>query len=192
MGIGFSVGQNDANCFRISKRLCCHLSAKMWDNVITSQCAACGRADENLKLCGGCKIVKYCDRDCQIAHRKIHKNVCRKVTKPPPSIHDPQGAIVLIGAVQRFIEYLMFPLLGSPDPKMYEVLFPKKGAKERINEHMMNFFTGYVSLHPECLSQAAISRVLSFSQGEEIEEPILVDIQKELYRYLKEEEGFLM
>ena len=35
-------------------------------------CANCGEGEESsgdLKACTACKMVKYCNRDCQIAHR---------------------------------------------------------------------------------------------------------------------------
>lgn len=42
------------------------------------RCANCGKEGGNLKACAACKLVKYCSRDCQIAHRKLHKKECRK------------------------------------------------------------------------------------------------------------------
>ena len=47
----------------------------------TNTCANCGKGEESsddLKNCNGCKMVKYCCRDCQIAHRSQHKKACRK------------------------------------------------------------------------------------------------------------------
>ena len=42
-------------------------------------CANCGKDGGNeLKACTACKLVKYCNRDCQIAHRSMHKKACRK------------------------------------------------------------------------------------------------------------------
>ena len=44
-------------------------------------CANCGKSEENtdsLKACTACKMVKYCNRDCQIAHRPQHKKACKK------------------------------------------------------------------------------------------------------------------
>ena len=44
-------------------------------------CANCGKGEENsgdLKACNACKMVKYCNRDCQIAHRSQHKKACKK------------------------------------------------------------------------------------------------------------------
>ncbi len=44
-------------------------------------CASCGiAAGDNikLKLCTGCKLVKYCSVDCQKNHRKQHKKECKK------------------------------------------------------------------------------------------------------------------
>ena len=44
-------------------------------------CANCGKGEEcsgNLKACTACKLVKYCNRNCQIAHRPHHKKTCKK------------------------------------------------------------------------------------------------------------------
>ena len=48
---------------------------------IDSICANCGKGEESsvdLKACTACKMVKYCNRDCQIAHRPQHKKECKK------------------------------------------------------------------------------------------------------------------
>ena len=44
-------------------------------------CANCGKGEEesaNLKACTACYLVKYCNRDCQAAHRPEHKKACKK------------------------------------------------------------------------------------------------------------------
>ena len=44
-------------------------------------CANCGKGEESsgdLKACVACKMVKYCNRECQIAHRPQHKEACEK------------------------------------------------------------------------------------------------------------------
>ena len=46
-----------------------------------SICANCGKCEEScgdLKACTACKLVKYCNRNCQIAHRPQHKTACKK------------------------------------------------------------------------------------------------------------------
>ena len=65
-----------------------------------SVCANCGKGEEasiNLKACTACKLVKYCSRDCQIAHRPQHKKACKrrakelhdeKIFKQPPPLED--------------------------------------------------------------------------------------------------------
>ena len=50
------------------------------DNV-PDICANCGKGEDgntNLKACTACKMVKYCNRECQIAHRSQHKKECRR------------------------------------------------------------------------------------------------------------------
>lgn len=42
------------------------------------QCANCAKEDVvQLMACGRCKTVKYCGRECQLAHFKSHKVACR-------------------------------------------------------------------------------------------------------------------
>ena len=44
-------------------------------------CANCGKGEESagdLKSCTACKLVKYCNQNCQIAHRPQHKKACKK------------------------------------------------------------------------------------------------------------------
>ena len=46
-----------------------------------NSCANCGKGEESsgdLKACTACKLVKYCNRECQIAHRPHHKKACKK------------------------------------------------------------------------------------------------------------------
>ena len=72
------------------------------DGDILSICANCGKGEEEsdkLKSCMACKMVKYCNRDCQIAHRPQHKKECKKraaelhdenekLFKQPPPLHE--------------------------------------------------------------------------------------------------------
>lgn len=64
-------------------------------------CANCGKGEEgsvSLKACTACKLVKYCNRECQIAHRPQHKKDCKKraaelhdqklFKQPPPECGD--------------------------------------------------------------------------------------------------------
>ena len=45
---------------------------------MSKRCDYCGKAVQGLKECKACKLVKYCNVDCQVAHRSMHKEACRK------------------------------------------------------------------------------------------------------------------
>ena len=85
------------------------LSVGSEENVEMNQCANCGKEEGEggngcegastitLKKCNACKMVKYCGRDCQIAHRAQHKKACNKrvaelydetLFKEPPPTED--------------------------------------------------------------------------------------------------------
>lgn len=51
-------------------------------------CAACGKEGDRLKACTACKLVKYCNRDCQISHRKQHKKACNQRVAELHDLHD--------------------------------------------------------------------------------------------------------
>jgi len=47
---------------------------------LINTCVACGKEgdSDSLKACSACLLVKYCSRDCQIAHRPQHKKECKQ------------------------------------------------------------------------------------------------------------------
>jgi hypothetical protein len=52
-------------------------STGFYDTI--DKCAACGKeGGDSLKACTACYMVKYCNRDCQLSHRKQHKKECKK------------------------------------------------------------------------------------------------------------------
>ena len=79
----------------------------------TNTCANCGKGEESsgdLKACTACKMVKYCNRVCQIAHRPQHKKECKKraaelydeklFDEPPPPEECPICMLPSPSAVQ--------------------------------------------------------------------------------------------
>lgn len=54
-------------------------------NMNVEHCANCNKTaneqpDHRLSLCGRCKLVKYCSKECQITHwKKIHRAVCNSM-----------------------------------------------------------------------------------------------------------------
>jgi len=67
---------NDGVCEVNDKLIKMSLANK--EDIVLSVCANCGKEGSNLKSCTACKLVKYCYRECQIAHRPQHKKVCKK------------------------------------------------------------------------------------------------------------------
>ncbi|KAI0208993.1 Ankyrin repeat and MYND domain-containing protein 2 [Lamellibrachia satsuma] len=43
------------------------------------ECSTCGRMNKNPKKCASCKMVTYCDKDCQQLHWFTHKKLCKKL-----------------------------------------------------------------------------------------------------------------
>lgn len=62
----------------------------------TRVCAACGGGDRPLQQCAGCKSVSYCNKTCQKAHWKAHKQNCAvakaKSDGPSPSTSSGKSA----------------------------------------------------------------------------------------------------
>jgi len=48
------------------------------DSTVCAYCGKGGEGDDGLKFCAACKLVKYCSRECQSAHRPQHKKECKK------------------------------------------------------------------------------------------------------------------
>jgi len=97
-------------------------------------CANCGKDGGNgLKACTACKLVKYCNRDCQIAHRSKHKKACRKraaeirdeelFKQPPPKVDCPICLLplpLLISASISLIIERKSPFCRAPAPYSIE------------------------------------------------------------------------
>ena len=80
----------------------------------TQYCAACGKADENLKQCSACKSVLYCGRSCQLTHRKDHKKECKRIEKALAASESPASGVAAMPTANslRFLsDYYKF---GKP------------------------------------------------------------------------------
>ena len=45
----------------------------------TPRCNSCATAHKSLKVCTGCKAVRYCNAHCQKSHWKDHKVLCENI-----------------------------------------------------------------------------------------------------------------
>ena len=48
-------------------------------NLHVSKCAVCSKKSKS--QCGGCKMRRYCSRECQKADWKTHKKVCKSLKR---------------------------------------------------------------------------------------------------------------
>eukprot|EP00956_Cyclotella_meneghiniana_P020216 scaffold35373_cov62-Cyclotella_meneghiniana.AAC.4 len=96
-------------------------------------CAGCGKANSGLKACKACELVKYCNVDCQVAHRSKHKKACREKAaelfdmklfeQPPeredcpvcmlPMQYDDQGLIFMTCCGKMICDGCFFMMCGS-------------------------------------------------------------------------------
>ena len=53
-------------------------AANATDDTVCANCSKAESDDAVLKRCTACKMVRYCSRDCQVAHRPTHKKACKK------------------------------------------------------------------------------------------------------------------
>ncbi|KAJ5083485.1 hypothetical protein N7456_012912 [Penicillium angulare] len=56
-------------------------------------CPVCGKSD-NLLRCSGCKVLRYCGRDHQAAHRQAHKSACREVRLAREDLEKSKQALI--------------------------------------------------------------------------------------------------
>ena len=112
---GASKSNNDDVC-DVNDKLQ-NMSMAEEDNVV-SVCVNCGKGEEEnhkLKHCNACKMVKYCSRECQIAHRPQHKKACKKhaaklhdielFKQPPPQLEDCPICFLLMPSLESGWRY---------------------------------------------------------------------------------------
>ena len=56
-------------------------------NLCCANCNKTGFNVPNLKMCAKCRVTRYCSRDCQMAHWKVHKKVCAKQAAAASSLN---------------------------------------------------------------------------------------------------------
>jgi len=96
------------------------------------ECGQCGK-EEDLQNCSRCKVIAYCSRECQLAHWKQHKLVCKKSSpgsKSPTSEKSPVqkqtvvkgGASAVITAINARNKKDVSPLLCAIKSKRKAVV----------------------------------------------------------------------
>ena len=45
------------------------------------RCAACGKTEVKLKLCTGCRSVRFCSRQCSVDFWPTHKRDCKRIAR---------------------------------------------------------------------------------------------------------------
>ena len=82
------MGGMESETMRIIKEHACR------NSYTDNSCGNCGGKGAQ-KKCSRCGDIWYCNRDCQVAHWKVHKKDCKKQEKikldPPDLSHIPSG-----------------------------------------------------------------------------------------------------
>ena len=84
--------------------------ASISDTIKSYNCEACKK--ENVSsLCGRCKKVAYCDRDCQKTHWTAHKAFCQSEEKSPwyenDKLWDTKAADPRLACVRRAKNFVL-------------------------------------------------------------------------------------
>jgi len=153
------------------------MSSTSSDSIsICANCSKGGEGDNDiqLKTCTGCKMVKYCSRECQIAHRPQHKKECKKraaqlhdekLFKQPPreedcpicfirmpslsSGHKYQtccGKVVCIGCYYALSGDIngLCPFCRTPAPAIQDDIFERNYKRIEMNDPEAHYNLGFV------------------------------------------------
>ena len=105
-------------------------------------CANCGKGEEcsgDLKSCTACKLVKYCNRECQIAHRPQHKKECKKraaelrdekLFKQPPPPEECPICMLPPPLIVNYTGMAFFSCCGKRICNGCELAMEESGAKD--------------------------------------------------------------
>eukprot|EP00457_Paulinella_chromatophora_P009528 gb/GEZN01009596.1/.p1 GENE.gb/GEZN01009596.1/~~gb/GEZN01009596.1/.p1 ORF type:complete len:262 (+),score=16.27 gb/GEZN01009596.1/:37-822(+) len=56
---------------------CNNVPGRISTSLYSPQCGHCGKRDKSLHKCARCKLIYYCNKDCQRMAWKDHKRVCK-------------------------------------------------------------------------------------------------------------------
>ena len=154
----------------------------------TASCGFCGLQSATLKKCMGCRAIHYCGRDCQLQHRKAHRDDCRRISKK----REEEAALVALlkDAVEKPTDddspYMYLPDGDLPGDNASCWICLEEGP----DEHGMRIrrgcacrgdFAGWA--HPFCLAQYCRSKAESNTGIGEWESWLACPLCKTSYRH---------
>jgi hypothetical protein len=92
-------------------------------------CGSCEKPNAS-KLCGKCKQVAYCDRDCQLAHWTAHKALCSAPWYANAKLWDQKVVDVRFGCVRRAKNFIAQALKLIPKSGELKYLIISKKPNE--------------------------------------------------------------
>lgn len=63
------------------------LTSIVYSELVRDRCRGCGKSCASLHRCSACKSARYCSRNCQREHWKLHRSVCDTEHKIVLAIH---------------------------------------------------------------------------------------------------------
>ncbi|XP_059177459.1 N-lysine methyltransferase SMYD2-B-like [Physella acuta] len=128
------------------------------------KCAHCEKPSSSLKRCSRCKVVSYCDIECQRAHYIQHKEICGKQFQEPGHIKDDADPAVFNTGINNkrcnHCHYQMKPLMRCSRCKTVKycsVACQRKDYKEHtvFCQRSMRFQKAYAQIPASLKSKAS-------------------------------------
>lgn len=113
---------------------------------VPTSCGHCRQPDATLR-CSRCKCVKYCQKICQKAHFKLHKNSCRaiaaqRVLADRVSVDNDGGSVYPVGDMIAMGDLLVATGYKESDTVLHGQLYYKEALQYYIKP-MTKYNSGY-------------------------------------------------
>jgi hypothetical protein len=106
-----SVSPTPSYTYHLYRRIPTYLYVHLYSmaTVVYPVCDSCKKDAYNIKVCGECKTARYCSKECQTAHWKVHKPRCvgsydlhKLIRKESNALTSKPLFSTLVGCLRRY------------------------------------------------------------------------------------------